>query len=250
MNVAKNAAREIAGPDARIKRHGLFNPIYSVTTEPSLLDTVYGKASEYALPIATSVAIALGSLSVGTNTAIAEELDAKPPTKPHVPTVPYEKNHFPFPKTLATKIDAEYQPDTDSSRLGFSLAEIGEDGRPVFGDWLRVYRDIMADGTAQTNAGVRVPFDFGHKGELALYGMENKDDDGMGARLSGCYGDWLLKGAFERLELGGDEQELNGLGLGKIIDSDLGRTQVELWVYDKNGKNFGNLLLFQNFKNG
>jgi len=254
MTNIKNVAREIAGPDARIKRHGLFKPVYSVTTEPSILDNVYKTASEYALPTAVSAAMLFGPLSKGANTAIAEEMEKQANTA--VPkTILFDGlggfgEHFPFPEKLGTKLEIEHQPETGGSHFGLTMAEIGEDGKPIYGDWLRVYRDLLADGTAETNAGVRVPFDFGYKGNLALYGMEHVDDDGMGARLSGSYGDWLLKGVVERLETSGNEQELTGIGIGKMIDSGLGKTEAELWVYGKNGKNFGNLFLFQNFKDG
>ncbi len=233
---ASDAAKQIAGPKARIKRHGLFNPVYEVTTEPSLLNTAYHTISEFTWRETFLTGLALSPLSVGANTAIAEEA----------------KNHFPFPQKLSAEVETEYKPvsGSDYSHFGFKLTEIDKDGKPIFGDFFRVFSDILPDGTTRKNAGVRVPFDFGCQGKLTLYGLDHSKDEGMGARLSGSYGDWLLGGVLERAEFGGDSQGLKGLGIGRMFHSNLGKTTLELWGYDKIGERFGNIFLFQDFSEG
>ncbi len=247
MDNESDVARDIAGPEARIKKHSLFSPIYEVTTRPPFFERAYQAAAKPLITGAVSLGMFLGSESICTNTAIAEEAAMKP----IAPTTQTDSNS-PLPKKMGAKIDAEYQPVSgpDNSHFGFSLFEIGDDGKPVFGDVARMFVDHFNDRKAMTNAGVRVPFDFGYRGKLALYGMEHGSDDGLGVRLSGSYDDWLLKGAFERLELGGKDQELKGLGVGRIFHSDLGKTTIEFWGYDKIGKKIGNIFLFQNFQDG
>lgn len=228
------------------------------TTNPSLWGRVYKSMIKPVITWGVITVTTLGPLSVGTNTAIAEETKPNADSKPKTNIVSKTDwgKYFPFPRKLETEIESKYQPgDTDSSRFGFALTEIDKDGKPVFGDVARVFTGKLPDGTTKTNAGVRVPFDFGYKGKLTLYGLEHEDDEGFGARLSGSYGDWLLKGVMERLKLysieeGKDEQDLKGLGIGRIFRSNLGETTLEFWGYDKNDKTFGNLFLFQDFPDG
>lgn len=221
------------------------------TTEPSLWGRVYRSVIEPVIRWGVLAGVTLGPYAVGENTAIAEEM--KPQPKPPTPTAPAGKNPFYFPpkERLKPKIETEYQTGTDSSLFGFTLTEIDEDGKPLFGDRVRFYTGRLPDGTRKTDAGVRVPFGYGgYNGNIKLYGMEHKDDDGLGIRLASSYGRWLFGGVFERAELGGDDQELKGLGGGRKFDSDLGETIVELWGYEKAGERFGNLFLFQNFRDG
>ncbi|MFH1420875.1 MAG: hypothetical protein ABIG30_02810 [Candidatus Aenigmatarchaeota archaeon] len=146
----------------------------------------------------------------------------------------------------------------DYQHFGFSLFERDGKGNLVYGDRVRFLRDELSSGMVRTNVGVRLPFDFGYKGDFMAYGLDasrdekGNKDDGAGVRVFGSVNDWLLNGVFERAELGGKNMGLEGLGIGRVFHVlPCGDTRIELWQYHKSidgdDEIIRNLFALQNF---